>query len=60
MKDEEIVHYLTVAVNYKKNVDNIRQCLNQFLQKYEAKMMGMMPVYCLYFKMLSNKESLLS
>ena len=59
MRDEEVVNYLSLALNYKKDVSSIVRALKEFMHKYESKMRGLMPIYHLYFKMLANKEELL-
>ena len=59
MRDEEVVNYLSLALNYKKDVSSIVRALKEFMHKYESKMRGLMPIYHLYLKMLANKEELL-
>ena len=57
IEEKEVMDYLTLAVNYRKNVKALQDALKQFLVKYELRMRGVMPVYYHYFTMISEKES---
>ena len=59
LTEEEMVDYLTIAINYRKDTQKVKNTLKNFLQKYELRMKGVMPVYYLYFEMIVNKEELL-
>ena len=58
--EQEVMNYLTIAVNYRKNVKAIQDALKTFLVKYELRTRGFMPVYYLYFTMIAEKESKLA
>lgn len=47
--------YVTIALKYR-DAELVKNTLKEYMEKHYEKMMGFMPVYGLYFKLLTHVD----